>query len=153
MSTTLGKDEQIVSEKTFTANLILFWLKATYCLTNKRVTGTAPNTLLGLIPLGSAQVAQPLKTIASVNSSTKFHFIRLLFGLIFFFVGIFLFGTSFILGLILVVLGLVNILNCYTATFVIINNGGQHVGYEISILEKAKVQDFVNEVNTAIAEV
>jgi hypothetical protein len=75
MSTILGKDERIIKEATFTANLILFWLKANYTLTNKRVTGHTPNTLLGLIPLGKAQIAQPLKTIASVASSTKFSFL------------------------------------------------------------------------------
>ena len=53
---------------------------------------------------------------------------------------------------IFVLLGLVNILNSYTATFVITNNAGQEDWYEISILEKGKVQEFVNEVNTTIAE-
>jgi hypothetical protein len=61
-------------------------------------------------------------------------------------------GSSFILGLILLLIGAVNIANCYTATFVITNNAGQASGYEISILEKAKVQNFVNEINTIIAD-
>ncbi len=149
MSTILGKDEQKIKEATFTANLILFWLKANYVLTNKRVTGHTPNTLLGLIPLGKAQIAQPLKTIASVTSSTKFSFMRLLIGLILVIAG-FAHITSF--GIILLLLGAINILNCYTATFVITNNAGQSVGYEISILEKSKVVEFVNEVNTVIAD-
>jgi hypothetical protein len=59
MSTVLGKDEKSIREDVFTANLVLFWLKANYTLTNKRVTGDTPNTLLGLIPLGKAQIAQP----------------------------------------------------------------------------------------------
>lgn len=156
MSTILGKDEQIIREDVFTANLILFWLKAKYCLTNKRVTGHTPNTFLAVIPLGTAQVAQPLKTIASVISSTKFHFLRLLLGFIFVIGGFLLLsaGTSFpvIIGIILVIIGLVNVLNCYTATFVITNNAGQSTGYNISILEKSKVQNFVNEINTIVAD-
>lgn len=149
MSTILGKEERVIREATFTANLILFWLKAHYVLTNKRVTGTQPNTLLGLIPLGKAQVAQPLKTIASVVSSTKFSILRLIIGIILVFIG-FSFISSF--GIILLILGAVNILNCYTATFVITNNAGQSVGYEISILEKSKVEEFANEVNTVISD-
>ena len=152
MSTILSKNEHKVKEDSFTANLILFWLKAYYSLTNKRVTGHTPNTFMGLIPFGTAQIAQPLKTVASVMSSTQFFFKRLLAGLIFLTVGISMFGSSTLIGLILAVIGLVNILNCYTATFVVTNNAGQSVGYEISILEKSKVQSFVNEVNTAIAE-
>ncbi|WP_346859766.1 hypothetical protein [uncultured Draconibacterium sp.] len=149
MSTILGKDEQKIKEATFTANLILFWLKADYMLTNKRVTGHTPNTLLGIIPLGKAQIAQPLKTIASVSSSTKFSFMRLLIGLVLVIAG-FALITSF--GIFLLLFGAINVLNCYTATFVITNNAGQSVGYEISILEKSKVVEFVNEVNTVIAD-
>lgn len=149
MSTILGKDEQKIEEATFTANLILFWLKANYVLTNKRITGHTPNTLLGVIPLGKAQIAQPLKTVASVASSTKFSFMRLLLGLILVIAG-FAFITSF--GIVLLFFGAINILNCYTATFVVTNNAGQSVGYEISILEKSKVVGFVNEVNTVIAD-
>jgi hypothetical protein len=152
MTTKLGKDEQLIREDTFTANLILFWLKANYILTNKRVTGHTPNTLLGLIPLGKAQIAQPLKTVASVVSSTQFFFKRLLFGVILLVAGFALMGSTFIVGIILAILGLVNVLNCYTSTFVITNNAGESQWYEISILEKSKVEDFVNEVNTTIAE-
>lgn len=152
MSTILGKDEKNVREAVFTANLILFWLKANYVLTNKRVTGHTPNTLFGLIPLGTAQIAQPLKTIASVSSSTKFSIVRLIIGLVFLGIGFGMFGSSFIIAIILLILGAINILNCYTATFVITNNAGQSAGYEISILEKSKVEEFTDEVNTVIAD-
>ena len=111
MSTILGKDEQKIKEATFTANLILFWLKANYVLTNKRVTGHTPNTLFGLIPLGKAQIAQPLKTIASVASSTKFSFLRLIIGVVFLIIGGSVIGSSFFGGVILLILGAINILN------------------------------------------
>lgn len=74
---------------------------------------------------------------------------RLIIGLILLIVGLSLI-TSY--GILILILGAVNLLNCYTATFVITNNSGQSVGYEISILEKAKVEEFVNEVNTVISE-
>jgi len=153
MSTVLGKEEKLIKEDTFTANLILFWLKANYNLTNKRVTGSTPNTLLGIIPLGKAQVAQPLKTIASVAASTDFHFKRLIIGLVLLFAGLAIMGNSFVIGVVVAILGAINILNCYTATFAITNNAGQTQGYEISILEKSKVETFVDQVNTIIAEV
>ncbi len=112
MSTILGKDEQKIKEATFTANLILFWLKANYVLTNKRVTGHTPNTLFRIIPLGKAQIAQPLKTISSVTSSTKFSFLRLIIGV---FLVIMSLESSFFGGIILLILGAINILNCFTA--------------------------------------
>jgi len=127
-------------------------LKANFGLTNKRVTGHTPNTLLGLIPLGKNQIAQPLKNIASVTSSTKFSFMRLLIGVVFLIAGFSTMGSSFIGGVVLLILGAINILNCFTATFVITNNAGGGTNYEISILEKSKVIAFTNEVNTVIAD-
>jgi len=152
MAIVLGKDEQVVREDSFTANLILFWLKANYSLTNKRVTGHSPNTFLGLIPLGKSEISQPLKTIASVSSSTEFWFKTLLIGIIFAIAGFYLLGTSVAVGLVLLIVGAVNILNCYTSSFVITNSAGESQWYYLSILEKSKVQNFVNEVNTVIAD-
>ncbi|NHZ85450.1 MAG: hypothetical protein GWP19_06175 [Planctomycetia bacterium] len=152
MSTVLGKDEKKIKEAAFTANLILFWLKANYVLTNKRLTGDTPNTLFGIVPLGKAQIAQPLKTIASVTSSTKFTLGRLLLGVVLLLIGFSIMGSSFFISLVLLILAAVNILNCYTATFIVTNNGGQSTGYEISILEQSKVVEFTNEVNIVIAD-
>jgi len=152
MNTILGKDEQKLREDVFTANLILFRLKANYILTNKRITGHTPNTLFGIIPLGKSQISQPLKTVASISSSTEFHLMRLIIGLALLIVGIMMMGSSFIIAIIIAIFGLVNLLNCYTAIFYITNNAGESTGYEISILEKDKVQALVNEINTTIAD-
>ena len=153
MTTTLGKGEKIIKEATFVTNLLLFWLKANYALTNKRLTGETPNTFMGIFPVGKAQLAQPLKTIASVTSSTKFTFGRLLLGALLAIIGLALMGSSALIGLILIILGVVGILNCYTATFIITNNAGMNTGYEISILEKSKVVEFTNEINSVIADI
>jgi hypothetical protein len=148
MGTILGNDEQILREETLIVNLVEYWLKAKYSLTNKRVTGIIPNTIFGIIPYGQQEVAYPLKNISSVSISTKFRVGNLLIGLIFILIALaFHNALSFIIfGLV----GLISILNCYTASFDITNNAGQKTGYILSILEKAKVESFVTEVNTAI---
>lgn len=155
MSTVLANSESISREDTFTANLVLFWLKADYKLTNKRITGVTPNTLLGFIPIGKKQIAQPLKTIASVMSSTKFHPKRFVIGMIF----LAIVGNTINelesfdpMALFFFIIGAVNLANSYTSTFIISNTGGQNQTYEISILEKQKVKDFVDKVNLEIAE-
>ncbi|MBE7646280.1 hypothetical protein [Tenacibaculum finnmarkense] len=165
MSVILTNDEKEINKSKFTANLVLFWLKADYTLTNKRITGETPNTFLGLIPLGKAKISQPLKTIASVSSSTKFKLKRLILALVLFAIGSNMgdsadqitaagaepAGIGFV-GAIFILFGIINILNCYTATFSITNNSGQNTGYEISILEKGKVENFVNKINNQIAD-
>ncbi len=147
MNTVLLKDEKEIKKTAFATNLLLFWLKADFTLTNKRVLWKAPNTLLGLIPLGKNNLSQPLNTIASVFSSTKFYFKRFILAIIFF---IFAFSSPF--PIFFSILGLMNLLNSYTARLVINNNGGQSLWCEVSIIDKSRVEAFVNEVNIQMAD-
>ena len=156
MSTVFGKDEKIINEYLFTTNLLLFRIKANYILTNKKITGNTTSNLFGFIPLKNAEVSQPLNTISSVTSFNKFNIGRLVGGIFLIMVGLVLANSSFIgllIGLLIFdIFGLLLILYCYTNSFVIINNGGQRMGgYEVSFLENSKVQSFVTEVNTLIA--
>ena len=105
-----------------------------------------------MIPLGKAQVNQPLKTIASVNSETKFYFKKFIIGLVLAIAGFAVMSETFAGGLIALIFGVVILLNSFMSRFVIMNNGGQQVGYSLTWLEKSKVQQFVNEINTIIAE-
>ncbi|NGX14796.1 hypothetical protein [Wenzhouxiangella sp. XN24] len=155
MNTTLGKDEAIIKEITFSPNLVLFWIKAHYVLTNKRLTGKHPNTLFGIIPLGKVNISQPLKTIASVACVSKFWFKRLLFGLIFLVLGLIMITASdvpFLVGLFVALIGLGNLLTCYTAYFDVTNNAGQKLGCEVIITAQAEVEAYANQMNMVISD-
>ncbi|MBN8234130.1 hypothetical protein JF544_02680 [Halobacillus kuroshimensis] len=153
MSLPLGKDENVQVSEDFTQNLVLSWLKSDFSLTNKRIMGKTPNTLFGMIPLGSREITYPLKNIASVGVSTKLHLRRLIFGLILVLIGLNLFDSSIFGGLFLTIVGAIPLLNSYTSTMVISNTAGQPVGVQISILEKQKVQDFANKININISDI
>lgn len=153
MSFVLGKDEETIETKEFTTNLVLAWLKTNFTITSKRLVGYNPNTLFGLIPLGKVEITYPLKNIASVGVSTKFHFKRFFIGLLLFLTGISTLGSSILGGLILLSLGALLLLNSYTSTLNISNSAGQSHMIEISILEKTKVEDFANTVNKSVADV
>lgn len=116
------------------------------------MTGRTPNTLFGVIPLGKVKITQPLKTVASVSSSTEFFLKRLIIGVILLGTGLYLLGSSAFIAIILILFGAISVLGCYTTTFVLTNNAGESNGYEISILEKSKVEEFVDEINTSIAD-
>jgi len=83
---------------------MFFWLKASYLLTDKRLTGTEPNVILGFVPLGEEQVNQPLKTIASVNSGTKFLFKKFIVGMVLAIIGFTVFSKTIVAGIILLFL-------------------------------------------------
>lgn len=154
MNTTLGKDEAIIKEITFSPNLVLFWLKANYVLTNKRLTGKHPNTLFGVIPLGKVNISQPLKTIASVACVSKFWFKRLFFGLVLLVLGLIMMGAEvpFIVALFVALIGLGNLLTCYTAYFDVTNNAGQKLGCEVIITAQSQVEAYANQMNTVISD-
>jgi len=153
MNTPLGKDETIIKEATFSPNLLLFWLKSHFVLTNKRLTGHAPNTLAGIIPLGKRNISQPLKTIASVSCVSKFWFGRLVTGLIFLTIGMVMVAEiSGFLGMIIALIGVGFVLTCYTAYFNVFNNGGLNMGTEVIITGQAQVESFANEINQVISD-
>ncbi len=156
MNVSLGKDEKVISEYQFSPNLVLYWLKAKYTLTNKRVVGSYPNTLLYLIPLGNSQVDQPLKNVASVVASTKFSLLKFIVGWIMLGLAIGLFasaGIGYAIGGLLFLLGSVeSFVECLVTYFVVINNAGMRSGWRILMWEKPKVQKLVSEINTATAE-
>ena len=150
MSKTFTADEQLVKEAAFTTNLVLFWLKTDFSLTSKRILGSVPNTLMGIIPLGKREFTYPLKNIAGVAISSKFHFLR-------FIIGLFLvsYGTRYIIegGIFVIILGLLALLNSYMTVFSISNSAGQDSKIEISWTEKTNIQQFSELINNKIAEV
>lgn len=153
MNNTLGKDETVIKEVTFSPNIVLFWLKAHYVLTNKRLTGQRPNTILGVIPLGKINISQPLKTIASVACVSKFWGRRLFSGLIFLVIGMMIMSeASFFGGLPLLLVGIGFVLACYTAYFDVTNNAGQGLGCEVIITAQAEVESFANQINQVISD-
>lgn len=152
MNLVLGKEEGVIKDSRFTTNLLLAWLKTNFTLTSKRIVGYKPNTLLGAIPLGKTEVTYPIKSVASVGVSTKFHLSRFLLGGLLAAAGFLSVADSLGIGILLVLLGAVPLFNCFTSTLNISNNAGQVHHIEISILEKDKVQEFATTVNTTIAE-
>lgn len=154
MNTALGREETNIKEIQFSPNLVLFWLKANYVLTNKRLTGQRPNTIAGVFPLGKVNISQPLKTIASVACVTKFWFSRLLWGLVFLVIGMVVMTQgSFFGGLPVLLIGIGFVLNCYTAYFNVTNNAGQNLGCEVIITAQSEVESFANEMNQVISDV
>lgn len=153
MDLALGKEETVSDKKKFTTNLILAWMKTEMTITNKRLTGHSPNTLLGIIPIGRNDISYPLKNIASVSIRTKLHIFRMIFGFIFFVYGADWLNRDFVPALIIALIGIILFLNGFTSQVVVFNNSGQKDdSVQVSILEKGKAQQFVNKVNQVIAD-
>ncbi len=151
MRNSFGNEEEITDSVVFASNPIFTWLKADFSLTNQRIIGHHPTTFLGVIPFGKNEISFPLKNISSIGVSTSFHTSKFIFGLFFFILGLIMFDTSILFGLLFLVLGIVPLLNSIKTSFIVTNNAGQPLGFEISILEKKKVEQFVNKVMSGIS--
>jgi len=94
----------------------------------------------------------PLKSIASVSTSTKFHLKRFVIGMFFLVVGLPELYNLNLIWLLFLVLGFVPLANSFTSTLIVTNNAGHSIPIRISILEKGNLQEFANKVNDTIAE-
>jgi hypothetical protein len=144
---TFAPGETNVSSSKFSPSVILFWLKTEIAVTNTRVVSKSPNTLLGVIPLGYKDEAFPLGATASVGVEVKFSVARAIFGLLFLFLG---FGTIDSVGFIFLILGLSMVLNAMNAAMKIKNHGGGVSEIKVSILEKGKLEQLRDEINSRL---
>lgn len=140
--------ESNVSTAKFSPSVILFWLKTEMGVTNTRVVSRRANTLLGVIPLGYTEETFPLANTAGTTVDVKFSLGRAIFGLIFLLISFQMLNNLF--GWILLILGLSMLLNALSTRLKITNNGGAATTLQISILEKAKMEQFRNEINARL---
>ena len=83
----------------FSPSVVLFWLKTSVAASNMRVMYKSPNTLLGVIPLGSSTQTIPLRNIASVDTNTKFNLGSFVWGAVFLVAGLSFLSSSALVGI------------------------------------------------------
>jgi hypothetical protein len=147
----LGPGELIAKTSSFMFSILLFFLSTSMVLTNKRLTGEVPNTLLGVIPVGSRKFNYPLSNISAVGINTKISFWRLILGLILAWAGIALFGNSVVVGLVVLLCGLALLVGAFYTLIDIQNTGGGREPVQIAVTQKGVAQDFVAELNNVLA--
>jgi hypothetical protein len=140
--------EQNVKEVQVSPSVVLFWLRTVIGVSSTRIVTRTPNTILGIIPLGYRDAAYPLSNIASVGVNARFSVGRLVCGAVIFLVGIGGIGSkSPVIGILLLLLGISLLANVMKAALVVQNNGGGVTRIDVSILQKAKLEQFREEIN------
>ncbi|CEA08825.1 hypothetical protein BN1051_02183 [Arthrobacter saudimassiliensis] len=137
-----------VSTSKFSPSVVLFWLKTEIAVTNTRVISKSPNTLFGIIPLGYKDEAYPLSGTASVGVEVKFSLGRAIFGLIFLAVALNMLDNFF--GYVFLILAVSLILNAMSAAMKIKNHGGGDSMIRVSVLEKSKLEQMRDEINSRL---
>lgn len=139
--------EQDVTDAQFSTSVVLFWLRTMIGASSTRVVTRAPNTILGIIPLGYRDAAYPLSNVASVGVNARFSVGKLVVGLIALIAGLAEIGKSPVGGLVLLIVAVALLGNTMKAALVIQNNGGGITNVDVSIFQKAKLEQFRETIN------
>ena len=137
----------------FMFSTLAFYLHTDLVLTNRRLYALRPNTLMGLVPVGTARSNFPIENIAGVNAGTRFDVLGVLFGV----VGV-VFGAAALsipgvapLGLVLLLLGLAVIIGAPKQAIEVMNSGGGLIRFPVSVFERGRTVEFANRVSEAVA--
>lgn len=82
----------------YMTSLLTFYLKGEIKSEQNFINFKVPNTILGLIPLGARTSKLPVNQIASVSTNKQLKFGKLIVGVLATWVGLGMFGSSFIAG-------------------------------------------------------
>ena len=132
---------------------VAFFLHTDLVLTNRRLYAVRPNTLFGLIPVGTTRSNFPVENIAGVNAGTRFDVLGVIFGAmaLLFGLGAVAIPNVGLLGLLLVLLGLVSIVGAPKQSIEVMNSGGGLIRFPVSVFERGRSLEFASQVSEAIA--
>lgn len=136
---------------TFITSYLTFYLKGEIKLEENFVKFQIPNTILGVIPLGSHKKSSAVNQIASVDNSFKVLVKNFLVGLVIAIIGLACMGSSVLGGLILLVIGALGVLNSLQTVLYVTMTSGQVVEIPFIIFEKAKATEAEEEINNLIS--
>lgn len=123
---------------TYMTGLLTFYLKGQISTDQNFLRLRIPNTILALIPLGAQNHNVPVNQVASVASSFHLEFKNFIVGIIEAGIAFACFGESFLLGLILLLLGANTIINSFYTVLNIDTTAGKSYTVSFLIFEKAK---------------
>ena len=134
----------------FSPSVVLFWLKTSIAASNMRVMYKSPNTLLGVIPLGSSTQTIPLRNIASVDTNTKFNPGSFVWGVVFLVAGLAFLSDSAALGILFLLLAAANLANMMSAQLDFVNQAGGRNSVKVSILERDKLMQLEQKIQQLV---
>ena len=147
---TYAPGETNITGDRFSPSVILFWLKTSIAASSMRVQYKSPNTLLGVIPLGSSTQTIPLRNIASVDTDTKFNLGSFVWGVIFLITGLACMKDSALVGVLFLVLATANLTNTMSAQLDFVNQAGGRNTVKVSILEKDKLMQLAQNIQRLV---
>ena len=136
---------------TFMTSLLTFYLKGEIRAEQNFLKLKMPNTLLTFIPLGAKKNSVPINQIADVSTNFKLIPKNMLFGVIEIIFGFSLFGTSFLLGLLLLIIGSCTVINSFQTELDVRTSSGTVYRLFFLIFDKSKAGSAESAINAMIS--
>lgn len=150
---TLATDERVNLAEDFMYSTAAFYLHTELALTDRRFIAARPNTLLGLIPVGTSRASYPIENIAGVSAGTRFDILGVLVGGLALLIGLGTVGldAARVFSFLLILLGGSFVINAPKQWVEIMNSGGGAVRFPVSLFERGRTLEFAGRVSETIA--
>ncbi len=138
---------------TFRFSTIAFYLHTELVLTNRRLYAVRPNTIFGLIPVGTGHSNYPVENIAGVSAGTRFDVLGVILGVLAVLVGLAAVAIpgAAPLGVLLLILAVAAIAGAPKQAIEVMNSGGGVIRFPVSVFERGRTFEFANRVSEAVA--
>lgn len=136
----------------FAVSLLTPWVKGSITVDNAFIRVNIPNTVLfGLVPAGKNKDSSPLSGVTNVYTSKSYKLGAMFLGILLAIISFALFSTSFLLGLILLVIGVVLVAGGIRTTFTYERSGITKI-IEFPFFEANHVDELEEQVTTKLQQ-
>ena len=152
----LAPGETSVYGDRFLISIIAPYLKGQMMCSTTRFVFKVPNTLLGVIPVGSNENTIPISAIAAVSTSSKLRVGRAILALIFILAGLSTMGSThgtgstIFWGIVMTLLGISFAATCMPMVLTVQNHAGGATALEVAIFERSKLERFRQELQNRV---
>ena len=136
----------------YMTSLLTFYLKGELRQEQNFVNLKKPNTILSLIPLGAKKDSIPVSQLSSVETNFKLHFGSLLLGAIVALIGLCMISESFIIALILMLVGANKAITAFETILTIKTTAGDVKDISFLIFEKSKAELAETQIRQIISD-
>ena len=138
---------------TYITSILTFYMKGEISVEQNFVKLKDPNSILGLIPLGSKNEQISINQISSVQSNFKLKLGKLILGIIIAIMAFSMLGQEggFLSFVIFAIIAANTILNAFEVDLKINQTSGQERSIDFFIFERAKADQAVQMINNAIS--
>ncbi len=134
----------------YMTGLLTFYLKGEITTEQNFLKFKVPNTIFGIIPLGSHKENIPVEQIASVASSFRLKIGTLIIGVIITILGLSSLGDTLIGALIFILIGLSIAIPAFKTELLVETTAGKQYYIPFLIFEKGKAEQAENMISTII---